>query len=578
MTDREQYAAIGDEGPQWWKDAVIYQLYPRSFADSNGDGVGDLGGVLGKIDYLERLGVDALWLNPIFASPNRDYGYDVADYYAVDPQYGTIEEFDALLEELHRRDMRLVIDLAVNHTSDRHRWFLRSLSEPEGPYGDYYIWRPPRNGGLPNNWESFFGGPAWSFSPERGEYYLHLFSPHQPDLNWENPAVRAEVERIIRWWAGRGIDGIRLDVINMISKYPGLPDDNRKLDPLAVRGTIFFENGPRLHEYLAEIRHAAATPREPFLLGECPGSGLEEVLSLSGYERGELDAVFQMELMEIDHGEGGKWDVRPWQPEELASVVERWQRNLRGRAWPANFLGNHDQPRSVSRFGDPEHRRESATMLATLLLSLTGTPFIYYGEEIGMLNAEYGSIEEYRDVDTLNFFRLQREQGVEPETIMKTVKYMSRDNARSPMQWSAEPQAGFSSTVPWIPPAPNYREINAERELQAEDSIYHYYRRMIGLRKRAPALRRGAFRRIDTGDTRAFGFLKSRQGEEYLVLLNLSGSRVPAELSGELGGGWGEAVIGNYTDAQPSGGNREWKLRPYEAVICRRTGRRTGGT
>jgi oligo-1,6-glucosidase len=568
----------GDEGPEWWKDAVVYQLYPRSFADSNGDGIGDLEGIVSRVEYLEWLGVDAVWLNPIYASPDWDYGYDIEDYYSIDPQYGTMEQFEELRDALHRRGIRLVMDLVVNHTSDRHRWFRESVTDPKGPYSDFYIWRPPRNGGMPNNWNSFFGGPAWSYVEERGEYYLHLFSPHQPDLNWDNPKVREEIYEIIRWWSERGIDGFRMDVINMISKAADLPDDTRELDPLAVRGTVFFEHGPRLDEYLQELRSRALGGRDLFLLGECPGAHMDDVLSLSGYERRELDAVFHMELMEIDHGEGGKWDIRPWRPENFAALVERWQRGLEGRAWRANFFSNHDQPRALSRFGnDREYRRESAKMLATVLLTLTGTPFIYYGEEIGMTNAAYESIDKYRDVDTLNFYRIEVENGMDPEEIMRKVRYMSRDNARSPMQWSAEEGAGFSDAQPWIPLSPRFREINVKDETAAEGSIFTYYRELIELRRKAPALRRGTFQRLKAGDARIFAYLKSRGGEQYLVLANLSGeaadARIPDTEAEAQSGGWESLVIGTYPDAVPPARREHCTLRPYEALVCRRTDR-----
>jgi len=569
----------GDYGPEWWKDAVVYQLYPRSFADSDDDGIGDLKGILSKVDYLQRLGIDAVWLNPVYASPDWDYGYDIENYYAIDQQYGTLEQFDTLKEALHSRGIRLVMDLVVNHTSDRHPWFLESVSDPKGPRGDFYIWRPPVDGGPPNNWDSFFGGSAWSYVEERGEYYLHLFSPHQPDLNWDNPSVREEIQRIIRWWADRGIDGFRMDVINMISKHPELPNDNRDLDPLAVRGTVFFENGPRLDDYLQELRRNTVSGRDLFFIGECPGAHLEDVLNLSGYSRGELDAVFQMELMELDHGEGGKWDIRPWKPEEFASVIERWQKKLEETAWRANFFSNHDQPRALSRFGDDrQYRRESATMLATVLLSLTGTPFIYYGEEIGMTNAAYENINEYRDVDTLNFYRLELENGAAPEEIMRKVRYMSRDNARSPMQWNGEAGAGFSNGRPWIPLAPRYRDINVEEESAAEDSIFSYYRSMIELRRSSLALRRGKFRRQYVGSTQVFAFQKHMGSEEYLILSNLAGTEIRVVLPAEGRRNWQERAIGNYTDSHAPGDQDHCTLRPYEALVCRRTSRSGGNT
>ncbi|MFW6343731.1 MAG: alpha-glucosidase [Sediminispirochaetaceae bacterium] len=567
----------------WWKDAVIYQIYTRSFRDSNGDGIGDLRGIIDSLDYLEDLGVDALWLTPIHPSPDRDFGYDIEDYYSIHPQYGTLEDFDRLVESLHRRGMRYIMDLVVNHTSDRHRWFRSSETDPQGPCGDYYIWKPGRNGGPPNNWSSFFGGPAWRYSPLREEYYLHLFSENQADLNWENPEVRAEVYRIMRWWKERGVDGFRMDVINMISKHPDFPDDVRDIVPPAVRGTRYFINGPQLHEYLAEMRLEALEEPYVFSVGECPGAGLEEVRHLSGYERRELDTVMAMDLMEIDHGAGGKWDITPWSAAEFAGKLEKWQRGLENQGWPSHFFGNHDQPRPVSRFGnDSEFRYESATMLAAVLLSLSGTIFIYYGEAIGMPNAAYPEIISYRDVDTINFYEFEKAQGRAHEEIMKKIRYMSRDNARSPMQWSGEkPHAGFSTAQPWIPVSQRYPAIHVEAEEKAEKeqrpSILGFYKRALLLRKEHSALRRGAFRLVETSCEECIAFRKTVEGETVFVLSNFSPKKLEPKLKSKEGEEAdallqkGGLLLGNYRRENNSAdiGKDKIVLRPYEARIYR---------
>ena len=573
----------------WWQDATIYQIYTRSFRDSNGDGIGDLGGILEKLDYLEDLGVDAVWLNPIYPSPDRDFGYDIEEYCAIHPQYGTLEDFDTLVEELHSRGMKIIMDLVVNHTSDRHPWFGSSESEPDGPYGDFYIWKPGKNGGPPNNWESFFGGPAWKYSPLRGEYYLHLFSENQADLDWDNPEVRAEVYRIIRWWKERRIDGFRMDVINMVSKDPDFPDDLRDLTPPAIHGTQHVMNGPNLHDYLQEMHGEVLEEKHMFSVGECPGAQYEDVLAMSGYERGELDAVMQMELMEIDHGPGGKWDIQPWTVGRFMEIIEKWQTGLEDRACPANFLANHDQPRPLSRFGDEvRYRYESATLLAALLLSLTGTVFLYYGDEIGMTNAAYPDLQSYRDVDTLNFYRIETERGKAPEDVMEAVRYMSRDNARSPMQWSGRPGAGFSSGEPWMPVAGSFEDINVEAEQSAgqkertaghtqrsaerasRPSVLGFYRRMIALRRETPALRRGYFLSVPSGHERCFAFIKHLEDACFLVFGNFGGEpavckpEIPAEL---YGGSHPRPVISNHPIAKEQWPNME--LHPYEARIYR---------
>lgn len=560
---------------EWWKDATIYQIYPRSFFDANGDGVGDLEGILRKIDYLHWLGVDAIWLNPIYASPNADWGYDVSDYYRIDPVFGGFREFHRLLRELHRRNMRLIMDLVVNHTSTEHPWFAASLSDPAGPRGDFYIWHEGVESGPPNNWHSFFGGSAWEFKKEREQYYLHLFAVGQADLNWENPEVRREVYRIMEWWFRRGIDGFRMDVINMISKDPRLPNDNRVLDPIATRGTPYFVNGPKLHDYLREMRAVALQRPGITAIGECPGASKEEVRRLSSLDRRELDMVIQMELMELDHGPGGKWDIRRWKPEELSEKITEWQIGLQDAAWPANFFSNHDQPRAVSRFGeDSSYRYESATMLAVLLLSQRGTPFLYFGEEIGMPNADYDDIGHYLDVDSRNFYGLRTMEGSSESEVMETIRYMSRDNARSPMQWDRSPNAGFTTATPWIPMARRAREITVESEMEQERSVLEEYRRLIALRKEESLLRRGVFAPVESGNPGIFAFEKSGSEGALLILVNLTGGRQePGAESGLLHRFSAEEgltpgmIYNNYRESEAPK-----SLAPFEAGIYRLSG------
>ncbi len=550
----------------WWQDAVFYQIYPRSFNDSNGDGIGDIKGIIEKIPYIKDLGVDAVWLNPVYPSPNNDYGYDISDYRNIHPEYGTLDDFDEMLQEFHRYGIRVIMDLVVNHTSTEHSWFKNSVKNPDGPYGNFYIWKDGKHGEMPNNWNSFFGGPAWKYSEERSQYYLHLFDEHQADLNWSNPELRNEIYSIMKWWAARGIDGFRMDVINMISKDPAFPDDTRDVDPLVVLGTPYFVNGPDLHNYLKEMRKEALDTQNLFAIGECPGARFEDVLKLTGYDRNELDAVFQMELMEIDHGDGGKWDIKPWTVSEFAKTISDWQRVLEGSAWPANFFANHDQPRPLSRFGnDNEYRFESASMLATLLLSLTGTPFIYYGEEIGMPNPTYSSISEYRDVDTLNFYRIEKQRGKSEGDLIKTISYMSRDNARSPMQWDSSEQAGFSPVLPWIPVGNRYKEINVEKERSRTRSIISEYKKLISLRKESPALTYGQFRLIKSDDNGLIAFEKNHDEGKFFVFANMGKDEIRSQIGGNIKKGPVQIVYSNYDDFQVS--DEILYLRPYEACI-----------
>lgn len=480
----------------WWKESVVYQIYPRSFRDSNGDGVGDLRGIIEKLDYLAELGVDVIWLSPVYQSPNDDNGYDISDYQAIAAEYGTLTDWEELLAGLHGRGMRLLMDLVVNHTSDEHRWFVESRKAKDNPYRDYYVWRPGVNGREPNNWASFFSGSAWQYDAQSDEYYLHLFSKKQPDLNWENPAVRAEIYAMMHWWLQKGIDGFRMDVINLISKVPGLPDapagDGRRYQ----FGGVHFVHGPRLREFLEEMQREVLSKYDIFTVGEMPMVTTEHAIDITHEETGHLNMLFQFEHMDLDSLPGGsKWDLQPWSLGDLKRTMSRWQKDLEQGGWNSLYLSNHDQPRTVSRFGnDGEYRVESAKLLATFLHTLRGTPYIYQGEELGMTNVHFASIEEYRDIETLNMYReAVEERGADPQQVLAAIHVKGRDNARTPMQWDASANAGFSSGAPWLKLNPNYPAINAAEALADPNSVFHYYRQLIRLRKAHPVIVYGTY-------------------------------------------------------------------------------------
>lgn len=556
---------------KWWKESVVYQIYPRSFMDSNGDGIGDLPGILARLDYLKLLGVDVVWLCPVYRSPNDDNGYDISDYQDIMPEFGAPADWERLRDGLHERGMKLIMDLVVNHTSDEHPWFIQSRQSKDNPYRDYYIWRPGRDGREPNNWLSFFSGSAWQHDPATGDYYLHLFSRQQPDLNWENPAVRQAVYDMMRWWLDKGVDGFRMDVINLISKVPGLPDA-----PVTGPGRYqwagpYFANGPRIHEFLQEMNAAVLSHYDVMAVGEMPMVSPEQALLYVAPERREVNMIFQFDHTDLDSGPGGKWDVQPWRLTDLKRVLSRWQVELHGRGWNSLYLNNHDQPRQVSRFGnDTTYRVESAKLLATLLHTLPGTPYIYQGEEIGMTNVAFASIEEYRDVETLNMYRERVvEGGADSQTVLAAIHAKGRDNARTPMQWDDTPQAGFTTGVPWIGVNPNYRRINVTQALADPDSIFHYYRRLIQLRRQFPIIVYGDYQLLLPDHEQIYPYLRRLGNERLLVILNFSDQevmcRLPAE---EVNGNW-RLVIGNYEgEGRPAGLGR-LSLRPYEAMVYR---------
>ncbi|MFW5807423.1 MAG: alpha-glucosidase [Spirochaetota bacterium] len=537
---------------QWWKESVVYQIYPQSFYDSNGDGVGDLNGIIMKLDYLTGLGIDIIWLNPIYDSPLDDNGYDIRDYRSILAEYGTMEDFDELLTQMHKRGLKLVMDLVVNHTSDEHTWFVESRKSRDNPFRDYYIWKKPVDGGPPNGWQSFFGGSTWAYDDHSGEYYLHLFSKKQVDLNWENQSVRNGIYEMMRWWLDKGIDGFRMDVINLISKkfHPGEPERD------------FFFNGPRVHEYLREMNRKVLSDYDIVSIGECPGSSTGDARLYAGFDTGEVNMVFQFEHIEVDH-DGNKWEGHRFQPAALREVMFKWQKELDGVAWNSIYLTNHDQPRALSRFGnDGPYRKTAAKLLAMFTLSLQGTPYIYQGEEIGMTNAYFDSIDDYRDIESLNFYSHARENGMDVAEIFRRLQYISRDNSRTPMQWNASPNAGFTSGTPWIRVNPNYTSINAESDRDDPDSIYRFYKRMICFRRMTPALVYGSFIPYLEDDPVLYVYERDHGGNRYQVLLNMSAETVSLEGKNIPVYGNCHTCMSNYDGARD--GN---VLRPYEGVI-----------
>ena len=544
----------------WWQSAVIYQIYPKSFQDSGARGTGDLKGIMARLDYLKTLGVDALWLTPVYVSPQVDNGYDIADYLAIDPAYGTMADFEALLAAAHARDIRIVMDIVVNHTSTEHAWFKSALGDKNSPYRDYYIWRDPVDGGVPNNWQSKFGGSAWELDSATGQYYLHLFAREQADLNWENPAVRAEVKNIIHFWAKKGVDGFRLDVINLISKDQAFPNDE------IGDGRRFYTDGPRIHEFLQDVSRDVFAPVGAMTVGEMSSTSLEHCQRYGALDGSELSMVFNFHHLKVDYPNGDKWTKAPFDFLELKRIFNHWQSGMHGKGWSALFWCNHDQPRIVSRFGDEgEHRVVAAKMLASTLHGLQGTPYIYQGEEIGMTNPGYQRIDDYQDVESRNIFAIKQAEGMSESEILAILGAKSRDNSRTPMQWSAAPNAGFTSGTPWLKPAANYSEINAEAALADQHSVFWHYRDLIAIRKAHPIFTQGDYQELLTGHPQIWAYARRANGQTLLVVSNFYGEPVEFALPAELQSGQGRLLLGNYPDspAQPQSG----MLRPYESLI-----------
>ena len=525
----------------WWKDAVMYQIYPKSFNDTNGDGIGDLEGIIEKLDYLHTLGIKGIWLSPVYKSPQDDNGYDIADYQDIDPMFGSMDTMLRLIEEGKKRDIRIIMDLVLNHSSDEHRWFIEAKKSKDNPYHDYYVWRDGEEGVPPNDMRSCFGGSAWEWVPELQQYYFHQFSRKQPDLNWENKKVREELYEMIRWWMDKGLGGFRLDVIDCIAKEP-----DKKITG----------NGPRLHEFIQEMSKETFGHSEFLTVGETWGATPEIAMQYSNPDGSEFSMVFQFEHILLDQEGPEKWDLKPLDLVELKKVLSKWQTKLHDKGWNSLFWDNHDLPRAVSRFGDDkEYRVPSAKMLATVLHGMQGTPYIYQGEELGMTNVRY-ELSEYRDIELLNMYQERKEKGYKEEDIMESIYAKGRDNARTPMQWSDEAQAGFTTGTPWIKVNPNYKEINAKSQLEDKDSIFYYYKKLVQLRKEMPILVYGDYQLLMPEDKDIFTYVRTFENEKLLVVANFHGMEreydVPEEFKEAT------KIIGNYEEEKAG------ILKPYE--------------
>lgn len=506
----------------WWKESIIYQIYPRSFKDSNGDGIGDLGGVIEKVDYINALGIDVVWMGPIYDSPNDDNGYDIRDYYKIHSEFGDMAQFDELLEAFHQRDIKLLMDLVVNHTSDEHEWFEASRKSKDNPYRDYYIWKDPHpNGGPPNNWKSFFGGSAWEYDASTGQYYLHLFTKKQPDLNWENERVRQDIYKILRFWLEKGVDGFRMDVIPLISKRLAFEDSTHSRFNDTIK--YVYSNGPRVHEYIQEMYEMVLSEYDIMTVGEGPGISPEVGLDYVHEDRNELNMIFHLDHMFLGQGEGGKFDPVSFDLGDVKRIFNQWDGVIGEKGWISIFLDNHDFSRMVSRFGnDDRYRVESAKLLLTLILTLRGTPCIYQGSEIGMCNVAFESMDDYDDVETLNFYKVQRAEGITEEQFLPLAHELSRDNARTPFQWNDQLHGGFTEGTPWINMNPNYKEINVSRDAQHPNSILHYFQSLVTFRKERPVFVYGKYEDLSLNDSTLFYFTRRGAEESYGVICNCS--------------------------------------------------------
>ena len=545
----------------WWKEAVVYQIYPRSFKDSNNDGIGDIRGIISKLDYIHSLGIDVIWLCPVYDSPNDDNGYDIRDYYQVMTDFGTMNDFDDLLKGVHDRQMKLIMDLVPNHTSDEHNWFKEAKKAKDNPYRDYYIWQSAEKGNPPNNWPSFFSGSAWQYDDATNEYYLHLFSKKQPDLNWDNPKVRAEIYKVMHFWFKKGIDGFRMDVVSLISKPKGLPDTKSVnfTDIIAES----YANGPAVHDYLKEMHEQVLSHYNCMTVGEGPGITLDNALHYVGKDRNELQMIFHFGHMYIDNGPGGKYDPVDYDLVDMKRVFSQWDEKLAHEGWGSIFLGNHDFPRIVSRFGnDKEYWAESAKLLAVLLLTMRGTPFLYQGDEIGMTNVAFENIDDYRDIETLNSWQTSLDSGVATAAMLPLIHQQSRDNARTPIQWSEERNAGFSEADPWIKINPNFKEVNVANQENNNDSIFSFYKKMINYRKANKGLIYGDYTCLDESDPEMYTFERLHEGAYFLIMLNFSDHSQTREILNEHDL---SLDFGNYKIP-----NTKSVFRPWEAKIFKK--------
>ncbi|WP_434355358.1 alpha,alpha-phosphotrehalase [Parasalinivibrio latis] len=550
---------MNSDNREWWHTATIYQIYPKSFCDSKNLGTGDLKGIISKLDYIRELGVDAIWLTPVYVSPQVDNGYDIADYYNIDPSFGTMQDFDMLLFEAHRRGIQIVMDIVVNHTSTEHAWFKSALGNKKSPYRDYYIWKDPVDGKVPNNWQSKFGGSAWEKDEQTGQYYLHLFAKEQADLNWENPQVREEVKKIIQFWVEKGVDGFRLDVINLISKDQAFPNDK------SGDGRRFYTDGPRVHEYLQEISSDVFQKYGVVTVGEMSSTSIEHCRRYSAVDGSELSMVFNFHHLKVDYPNGEKWTLAPFNFITLKKLFSEWQKGLHNQGWNALFWCNHDQPRIVSRFGDDgDYREHSAKMLATAVHMLQGTPYIYQGEEIGMTNPHYSDISQYRDVESLNMYNHMLAKGMDKQDVLAILASKSRDNSRTPMQWDDTEHAGFTKGVPWLHPGDNYKDINVKKAISDQNSVFYFYRDLIDLRKRLPVVTEGDFTDLAPDHPSIFCYRRTYGKEHLLVVCNFYADNVEFVIP-DTPAGQAEKVLGNYTGDEGIDG--QIHLRPYECRV-----------
>ncbi|MDN3631609.1 alpha,alpha-phosphotrehalase [Vibrio lentus] len=555
--------AMTEHDESWWKTATIYQIYPKSFCDSGSKGTGDIKGIISKLDYLKHLSVDAIWLTPVYASPMIDNGYDISDYYSINPQFGTMEDFDLLLSEAHQRGIRIVMDIVVNHTSTEHAWFQSALGDKNSPYRDYYIWKDPVNGQAPTNWQSKFGGNAWEMDEATGQYFLHLFAKEQADLNWENPVVREEVKDVISFWAEKGVDGFRLDVINLISKQQDFPNDD------IGDGRRFYTDGPRVHEYLKEISEAVFQKYGSVTVGEMSSTTLEHCQQYSNIDNSELSMVFNFHHLKVDYTNGEKWTNAPFDFLQLKSIFNHWQTGLNGKGWGALFWCNHDQPRVVSRLGnDQQYRVESAKMLAASVHMMQGTPYIYQGEEIGMTNPGYTEISQYRDVESTNMYDIMvNRDGVAHQDMMTILAQKSRDNSRTPMQWNSETYAGFSLAQPWLDVANNYTEINAEQALEDKGSVFYFYKALIELRKQVPVITHGRYQDLLPEHPSIFAYVRESEGQTLLCINNYYGEETECVLPERFEMMKAKSLLSNYQVSESLITSHHQVLRPYETRI-----------
>ena len=554
-----------DSIQDWWRNSVVYQIYPKSFNDTTGNGVGDIQGIIEKLDYLDKLGIDVIWLTPIYDSPQNDNGYDIRDYYSIYKEYGTMNDFNRLLDEAHQRDIKVIMDIVINHTSTEHEWFKEARKSKDNKYRDFYIWKDGNEGQVPNNWKSKFGGSAWKYDEQTGQYYLHLFDVTQADLNWENEEVRDKLYEMMNFWLDeKGVDGFRLDVINLISKREDFPDDYQG------DGRRFYTDGPRVHEFMKEMNQEVFSNYDMMTVGEMSSTNIDDCVKYTNPNRNELDMVFNFYHLKVDYPNGKKWIDVDFDFLQLKDILSKWQVGMnQGGGWNALFWCNHDQPRVVTRFGDDQkYHTESAKMLATTIHLMRGTPYIYQGEEIGMTDPKFDSIDDYRDVESLNAYEIMKEEGKEKEEIMDAIRAKSRDNSRTPMQWDDSQNAGFTSGTPWIDVAPNYKEINVEAALADKNSIFYYYQKLINLRKDYDIIVDGDYQLILDDHEDIFAYLRSYKTKKLLVINNFYDTettfKLPAKLENLVDYN-SKILISNYDNAPAEFKNIQ--LRPYESVV-----------